>query len=593
MRGITVDLDIEDMSTACQIMIRCLHLGLMARRTFIVDRHMIGVRVIIAIRYTRNDTKLLAVLLRELASKTLCRCGEYGVVVVILIAELVHTVAHIGDNLQSQLLCLLALAMVLTNESHKALCQSNEADTQRTLIDDALDGIGRSQFLCTYPEALHQQRELLGESCLLELITVVELLGSHLEHVVELGKEQCDALLFHIIAQHFTFHFSTFHFQHALDGELHDVDGGKRQVTTPDTRPWTETVLEHTCTTAHRSHLVEVALRIIGFPVTILIKGGVEIQEVREESASSHLTGQLIEVEVTILGQIVHATLLLPYLDGEDGCLTTTHALVGREEDLAHHAAPFRARIRTIINRGEHHLITTTRVDGVHIVDKGLHRLMHTPNGLVDGMLLCAFLTCQTVKRHLQIVHQRLVVQILVILAVKFFECLQLLDISEAHIRSQIEVESRYRLSSVHLVLAALHRDTCQNRSRLDALGRARGAMPRHESAIQNMIQRMLHAGKRLCWIIVLIVDMQIVVLHSVATVLRQQIVVDEGLRRLRGELHHHTCRCVGVHVCILARHVVVLNVHDIEEHLARFGLTCHTALVAIGDVLLCHVLAA
>ena len=217
---------------------------------------------------------------------------------------------------------------------------------------------------------------------------------------------------------------------------------------------------------------------------------------------------------------------------------------------------------------------------------------MHAPNGLVDGMLLCAFLTCQTVKRHLQIVHQRLVVQVLVILAVKFFERLQLLDISEAYIRSQIEVESRYRLSSVHLVLAALHRDTCQNRSRLDALGRARGAMPCHESALQNMIQRMLHAGERLRWIIVLIVDMQIVVLHSVATVLRQQIVVDEGLRRLRGELHHHTCRCVGVHVSIFARHVVVLNVHDIEEHLARFGLTCHTALVAIGDVLLCHVLA-
>ena len=86
---------------------------------------------------------------------------------------------------------------------------------------------------------------------------------------------------------------------------------------------------------------------------------------------------------------------------------------------------------------------------------------------------------------------------------------------------------------------------------------------------------------------------MQVVMGYGVAALLGEQVVVDEGFGGLRGELHHHARRGVGVHIGILAGDVVVLDVHDVEEHLTGLRLTGHTALVAVGDVLLGHVLAA
>ena len=138
---------------------------------------------------------------------------------------------------------------------------------------------------------------------------------------------------------------------------------------------------------------MDIAFGVVSTPFSILIIGGIQIQEVGEEPACRHLTSQLIEVKVTVFWQIVHATLLFPYLDGEDSRFAITHTFVSGKQDFAHDATTFCTRIRTIVDTGEHHLVTTTRMDGVHIVDEGLHSLMHPAYRLVDGMLLCTFPT--------------------------------------------------------------------------------------------------------------------------------------------------------------------------------------------------------
>ena len=218
---------------------------------------------------------------------------------------------------------------------------------------------------------------------------------------------------------------------------------------------------------------MEIALGVVGTPVAVLVKGGVEVQEVGEEAARRHLAGQLVEVEVAVFGQVVHATFLLPYLYGEDGRLATADALVGGEQYLAHDAAALGARVRTIINRGEHHLVAATGVDGVHIVDEGLHRLVYAAHGLVDGVLAGALAACQSVEGFLDVVHQRFLIHVAVVLAVEFLQGLQLLDIAHADVGSEVEVEGGDGLSAVHLVLGALHGDTGQHRGRLDAPGGA------------------------------------------------------------------------------------------------------------------------
>ena len=120
---------------------------------------------------------------------------------------------------------------------------------------------------------------------------------------------------------------------------------------------------------------------------------------------------------------------------------------------------------------------------------------MYTPHSLVDGVLLCALLSLQSVEGFLDIVYERLVIEVAVVLAVQVFQGFQFLYISHSHVGSQIEVEGRNSLTAVHLVLGTLHGDTSQHRGRLNALGRTTGTVSGNETAGQDVVQRMLHTG--------------------------------------------------------------------------------------------------
>ena len=144
----------------------------------------------------------------------------------------------------------------------------------------------------------------------------------------------------------------------------------------------------------------------------------------------------------------------------------------------------------------------------------------------------------------------------------------------------------------MHLILCRLHGDAAHDAGRLDALGGAALSVSGTESPLEDVVQRMLHASERLGGIVVLVVDVEVVVLAGLASLLAEEIVIDERLRRLAGELHHHTRRRVGIHVGILARHVIGLDVDNLQEDVARLGLAGNAALVAVPDVALGHVLA-
>ena len=85
--------------------------------------------------------------------------------------------------------------------------------------------------------------------------------------------------------------------------------------------------------------------------------------------------------------------------------------------------------------------------------------------------------------------------------------------------------------------------------------------------------------------------DVQIVVLHSVTCIFAQQIVIHKGFCGLAGELHHHSCGRVGVHVGVLTRHVVVLDVDYLQEDVGGLCLTRYAACVAVLDIGFRHIL--
>ena len=109
----------------------------------------------------------------------------------------------------------------------------------------------------------------------------------------------------------------------------------------------------------------------------------------------------------------------------------------------------------------------------------------------------------------------------------------------------------------------------------------------------EDAVQRMLHAGEALGGVIVLVVDVQVVPLHGIQDLFAQQVVVYKRLGGFAGKLHHHACRCVGIHVGVFAGDVVGLDVDDFQKHVACLGLAGDAALVAVGNVFLGNVLAA
>ena len=378
----------------------------------------------------------------------------------------------------------------------------------------------------------------------------------------------------------------------AFEREAHEVDRRERKVPAADGRLFAEAVFEDARAAAHRRRLVDVALRIVRAPFFVLIERRVEIEEVREEAVRGDFARERVQVVVAVGGQVADAALLLPDLNREDRGRAVADAAVRRQQQLADDAAAFRRRVRAVVDRAEDDLIAAAGMNRVHVVHERLHRLVHALDRAVDRLLDDARLALERVERLRQIILNLDVVEAREVLALIGFEHLDFLDEAAADERREIEVERRDRLPAVHFVLRGLHGDAGENARRLDALGGARLAVAGEEAAVQNLVERVLHARQRLRRVVVLVVDVDVAFADGFLDLGREQIVVHEGLRRLARELHHHARGRVGIHVRVLARDVVRLRLDDLEEDVARLRLAGDVALLTVGDVFAGDVLA-
>ena len=101
-------------------------------------------------------------------------------------------------------------------------------------------------------------------------------------------------------------------------------------------------------------------VRVIRFPVGILVERGVKVQEIREETSRGNLAGELVEVIVRVFRKIADAPFLFPYLDREDGGAAVSHTLVCGVQNLPDDATSFGGNIGSIVYRTEYHLVAST-----------------------------------------------------------------------------------------------------------------------------------------------------------------------------------------------------------------------------------------
>ena len=314
----------------------------------------------------------------------------------------------------------------------------------------------------------------------------------------------------------------------------------------------------------------------------MMIERSIEIEEVREETTCRYLTSQLIEVVVRVTWQVVDTTLLFPDLDWEDSCSMVAHTLVSRMQEFTHHTTSFSRCVGTIVDRREYHLISTTRMDGIHVMDECLHSLMHSSYGTVHSLLTHAVDASLVAKRFNQIVLDLLCVEFRILLSFILLKATELLQIGHVDVWCEIEVESRNCLSTMHLILSSLERNTRLNTGSFYTLSRTALGMSSLQTMLKDGIKRVLYAGKRLGWIVVLVMNMYITALHGTLHLFVKQIVIDERLGAFAGKLHHHAGRSVGIHIGILACDIIILRANDTLKNLASLGLTRYASCIAV-----------
>ena len=135
----------------------------------------------------------------------------------VCLAELVDLASHVCYDTKSKFLSLSRFSMMLADEGDKGLGKSDKSDSKGSVVDHCLDSVVVVELLAVKPECTHEKRELLLESCLLEIESLMELSCRNLESPVKLLEE---------------FMYSVFLLLdiHTFDCKLHDVDGCERQV---------------------------------------------------------------------------------------------------------------------------------------------------------------------------------------------------------------------------------------------------------------------------------------------------------------------------------------------------------------------------
>lgn len=137
VRGVAVNLYIEDMSASCLFMVRAFYTGLVPRRTSVSHGDVIGISIIILVGDTFDYAESLAVAFRESSGKAFRRSCQHGIVMAIALGILIGLLSHMLHNIETEALRLLALSVMLSGKRYQTFGQSYEADAEGALVDYA------------------------------------------------------------------------------------------------------------------------------------------------------------------------------------------------------------------------------------------------------------------------------------------------------------------------------------------------------------------------------------------------------------------------------------------------------------------------
>ncbi len=481
----------------------------------IIHRHMEGVGVIIPVRHAGDLSKLLLVDAHKGAGKPLRRCGQQRKVQAGFLGLVVHALAHIGDDLQAQLVAFLAFAVVLAGQGFQGFRQADKAHGKSAVLQKLRHGIVAAQLFRIDPHALaHQEGIIIGLLTALDLETVQKLLNTQVDALVQ------DLVKFLDIAL-------------GLNADARQVYGGKAQVS-PAAGCFPLSVVDVAHDSGAAAHIGNFGIVISGL-VILQVEGRVNKAEIGEQPLGGNPHGQLEQVVVGVTLVVVDTLLYLEDLHRENGGLPVSQAVLCGQQQVPNDHSALLGGVGTVIQRREGNLGARSGIHGVQIVHQSLHGLEGSvvslpPGGLpgitraVEGLFRCDLLKAvfllmpgQILGKFLPVflglVHGNGMAQLFlcrsdqslgvlighsVVHPEEFDKGLEiLLAIGLIHTLSHGVIEDRHALAAMHLILVCLNGDTGQGGIAADIVWLPQIAVTGGKTAFEQLDQVDLAAGFR------------------------------------------------------------------------------------------------
>ena len=601
LAGVAVQLDIGDVAAVGQRVVRRFQPDLLKGVDVEVDRDVERIGIILAVGDAGDGAEAFAVDLDKPSGQPLGGGGDEREIEVALFALGVHPGAHVADDLQAEVLGILALAVVLADQGDQRFRQTDEADGQGAVFENLADLILRPQLVRVDPHALpHQEGEVEHLLLPLDAEAVEQLLNHQIDALVEQLEEEVDVFV-------------------GKDAQSRQVDRGVGEVAAAG-GDFPGRVVDVGGNPGAAAHVGDLGFGAAG-PVILQVKRRVQKGEVGEQPLGADLAGQLEQVVVRVAGVVVDPLLDLEDVDGEDGGLAVSKArLLGQQHIFDDHPA-LGGGVGAVVEGAERRLRARAGVHGVQIQNQPLHRLvggafgfligifLRKALGAFGGLFLVAERLHQQLALRLHIAFVRLeggdkaalrelckdrlqrgvrrraeqLAGLLEVLAVAA-------DVGLAHAGSHVEVELRHALAAVLVVLVGLDGGVGQSGVAADVLRLMQVAVAAVEAALEQLGQVDLAAGSgQREKVEVVDVDIAAVVGAGVLRVEHKHLV--EGLGPLRAVFEHGAHGGVAVDVGVFALDVVfggalkgqvLIDLHQLGVHLPHAG-----ALGAVEDVLL------
>ena len=187
---VAVELDVANVPSIAEIMVWRFDFDFVESGDWIINWYMERVSVELAVVDAFDFAEFFAIHLGEAASKTFGWGGKQREVELVFLAIFVATLAHMGDDVETEFARSFVFAVVFAGHGDESFGETNEADREGAVLDNITQSVAWFELFGAKPVPLpHQEWEFADVLVGLEFEALEELVSDQIHDTVEVFVE--------------------------------------------------------------------------------------------------------------------------------------------------------------------------------------------------------------------------------------------------------------------------------------------------------------------------------------------------------------------------------------------------------------------